>query len=223
MGLLDRLTQGAAQRPGGTPSSDDDAPIARYRYMLKTAPPETIEQAHAEAFAQITPEQRRRVLEELSNATPALERPAFSHAADSPGELARLATRAEIRQPGVLERVFGRVQPGPAAASMGPSMGAMFGGTLLSSMAGTVLGSMIAQHFFNSHPDALHQFGGFPDASTSGSDFSDRVSSTLAGNDSDPSTDGDSSDDAIFGDSDTELGGGDFDSGGDFGGDTFDV
>ena len=58
MGLLDRLTQGAAQRPGGTPSSDDDAPIARYRYMLKTAPPETIEQAHAEAFAQLTPEQR---------------------------------------------------------------------------------------------------------------------------------------------------------------------
>ena len=189
--------------------------------MLKTAPPETIEQAHAEAFAQLTPEQRRRVLEELSNATPALERPAFSHAADSPGELARLATRAEIRQPGVLERVFGRVQPGPAAASMGPSMGAMFGGTLLSSMAGTVLGSMIAQHFFNSHPDALHQFGGFPDASTS-SDFSDRVSSTLAGNDSDASTGGDSSDDGIFRDSDTDPGGGDFDSGGDFG-DTFDV
>jgi hypothetical protein len=221
MGLLDRLTQGAAQRPAGAPSSEDDAAIARYRYMLKTAPPQTIEQAHAEAFSQLTPEQRGRVLEELSNATPALERPAFSHAADSPGELARLATRAEIRQPGVLERVFGRVQPG-AATAMGPSMGAMFGGTLLSSMAGTVLGSMIAQHFFNSHPDALHQFGAFPDSSTSGSDFSDRVSSTLAGNDAHTSTEG-SSDDGIFGDSDTDLGGGDFDSGGDFGGDTFDV
>ena len=40
----------------------DEQAIARYRYRLKTAPPETIEQAHAEAFAQLTPEQRQQLL-----------------------------------------------------------------------------------------------------------------------------------------------------------------
>ena len=39
---------------------------------LRTAPPETIEEAHAEAFAKLTPEQRRMVLQELdSTLTPA--------------------------------------------------------------------------------------------------------------------------------------------------------
>jgi hypothetical protein len=179
MGLLDRFREGAGVgRPGGQAAvGDDEAAIARYRYMLKTAPPETIEQAHAEAFAQLTPEQRQRVLQELSNVTPPAERLAVARAADSPGELARFATRAEIREPGVLERIFGRVQQ-PAVGMAGPSMGAMFGGTLLSSMAGTVLGSMIAQHFFNTHADALHQFGGFmPEASAGGRDFRDQDSS----------------------------------------------
>ena len=62
MGLLDRFREGAGvARPGGPAGvGDDEAAIARYRYMLKTAPPETIEQAHAEAFAQLTPEQRQR-------------------------------------------------------------------------------------------------------------------------------------------------------------------
>src|SRR6478672_7452732 len=174
--------QSAQGEPAQAQSADEQA-IARYRYMLKTAPPETIEQAHAEAFAQLSPEQRQRVLQELSNVTPPAERPAVARAADSPGELARFATRAEIREPGVLERIFGRVQQ-PAAGVAAPSMGAMFGGTLLSSMAGTVLGSMIAQHFFNTHADALHQFGGFmPEASAGGRDFSDQDS--ISGNDSD--------------------------------------
>ena len=42
------------QRP---PDADEQA-LERYRYMLKTAPPETIEQAHEEAFARLTPAQR---------------------------------------------------------------------------------------------------------------------------------------------------------------------
>ena len=212
MGLLDRFREGAGEQrlQGQAAMSDDAAAIARYRYMLRTAPPETIEQAHAEAFATLTPEQRRRVLEELRAATPAAERPALERAADNPGELARMATRAEIREPGALERVFGRTQPMGIA---GPSMGAVLGGTLLSSMAGTVLGSMIAQHFFNTHPDALHQFGGFPDAG--GHDFSDRVSSTLADSQSHDPSDDEGGDSGDFGD-------GDFDGGADFG-DTFDV
>jgi hypothetical protein len=37
----------------------DEQALARYQYMLRTAPPDAIEQAHEEAFAQLTPEQRR--------------------------------------------------------------------------------------------------------------------------------------------------------------------
>jgi len=44
--------------------------VERYRYMLRTAPPETIERAHAESFAQLTPEQRQMALQELSSNVP---------------------------------------------------------------------------------------------------------------------------------------------------------
>src|SRR5207253_5457934 len=136
--------------------------IARYRYMLKTAPPETIEQAHAEAFAALTPEQRRKVLEQLRDEMPEAERAAAGTAGDSPGSLARLATRAEIRQPGAIERAFGGIGSAPglsAATGAGPGLGSMVASSLLASMAGTVLGSMVAQHFFGSHSEAQHLFG----------------------------------------------------------------
>ncbi|MGH3474890.1 MAG: hypothetical protein ACRDOT_08260, partial [Aeromicrobium sp.] len=72
MGFLDRLLgrdQDTPRRRDPT-ASDDDRAIERYRYLLQTAPPEQIEQAHEEAFAQLTPEQRREVLEALSTETP---------------------------------------------------------------------------------------------------------------------------------------------------------
>src|SRR4051812_40347955 len=149
MGLFDRFREGlGVQRPiPQAEASADEQAIARYRYMLRTAPPETIEQAHAEAFAKLTPEQRRRVLEQLKEEMPEAERAAAARAGDSPEQLARVATRAEIRQPGVMERVFGGVGPAPGMAA-GPGMGGLLAGGFLSSMAGTVVGSMIAQHFF---------------------------------------------------------------------------
>src|ERR671916_421873 len=85
--------------------SSDEQAVERYRYLLRTAPPETIEEAHAEAFAQLTPEQRRLVLQELTQDLPERERAAGY--ADDPRSLARMATRAEMRQPGTLERTFG--------------------------------------------------------------------------------------------------------------------
>src|SRR5512143_3276040 len=75
MGIFDRFRGAGLQRPSAPePASDDDQAIARYRYMLRTAPPETIEQAHAEAFAQLSLSQRRRVLDELSRDIPPAER-----------------------------------------------------------------------------------------------------------------------------------------------------
>jgi hypothetical protein len=118
----------------------DELAIARYRYMLRTAPPETIEQAHAEAFAKLTPEQRRLVLQSMGESVPASERAAAEQNDLSPQTLARLATRAEMRQPGTTERMFRQAG--------GASLGGVMGATLLSSIAGAVIGSMIAREFF---------------------------------------------------------------------------
>ena len=129
----------ARQPEPAQPESDEQA-ISRYRYMLNTAPPETIEQAHAEAFARLSPDQRRLVLQKLAETAPASERALVEQAAANPQALARMATRAEIRQPGAMERMFGQ--------GGGMSLGGLMAGSLLSTIAGTVIGSMIARQFF---------------------------------------------------------------------------
>ena len=139
--------------PTNQPMSDDQA-VARYQYMLRTAPPETIEQAHEEAFAQLTPEQRRMVLQQLSSTVPPAERP--PQTADDPQTLARMATRAEVRQPGTMERLFGSGGPGGGS---GLGMGSVIGGSLLTSLAGGFIGSAIADHFFRG-PMGSGFFGG---------------------------------------------------------------
>lgn len=120
----------------------DEIAIERYRYLLRTAPPEDIERAHAEAFANLTPEQRARVLDGLAAVTP---EPELRAAGSDPDGLARLATRAETREPGTMERVFGQV---PARGGLIGGLG--FGGTFLSTLAGAFVGTMIAQSLFGS-------------------------------------------------------------------------
>jgi hypothetical protein len=208
--LFDRFRDGVgAQRPitpQPAPDADEQA-LARYRYMLRTAPPEAIEQAHAEAFAQLTPEQRRRVLVELGKEIPESERPVLQRAGDDPAQLARVATRAEIRAPGVMERTFGALPASPGAAAGG--MGGLFAGTLLASMAGTVLGSVIAQHFFAHDANAASLFGGGGGLAGEGSlhHAGDRSGDMSADTDADE-----------YGFDDSDAGGG-FDAGGD----TFDA
>jgi hypothetical protein len=150
VGILDKLfgrdeapQPNRAQRPSGNlAQSGNEQAIARYRYMLKTAPPETIQQAHAEAFAKLTPEQRNMLLQQLSDDIPNEERSVGGVAGkDDPQFLARLATRAEVRRPGTMERVFG----GMGGRGMG--MGGMMAGSFLSTIAGVVIGSAIAQSF----------------------------------------------------------------------------
>lgn len=161
MGILDNLLgrdeepkPKPLQQPGASPAqSGDEQAIDRYRYMLKTAPPETIEQAHAEAFAKLTPQQRNMLLQQLSADLPDAERSAAAGAAkDDPQSLARLATRAEVRRPGTMERTFG----GMGGRGMG--MGGMMAGSFLSTIAGVVVGSAIAQSFLgNSGPGDIAQ------------------------------------------------------------------
>src|SRR5438105_1114098 len=145
-----------AQQAEAAQSVDEQA-VARYRYMLKTAPPETIEQAHAEAFAQLTPEQRRLVLQKIAESVPPSERALAEQSGANPQALARMATRAEIRQPGAMERMFGQ------AGSVG--LGGVMAGSLLSSIAGTVIGSMIAREFFRSESHGTAGLDGAPDVS----------------------------------------------------------
>ena len=250
MGLLDRLlgrepqgqqnrTQNQGDRPwydtGGTtatagpsaygeaPSqrgsqSEDERAIARYRYLLRTAPPETIEQAHAEAFAQLTPEQRQTVLRDLQQELPPSER--GQNLQTDPQSLARTATRAELRQPGSVERVLGR--NGGQGGGMG--MGSLIGGSLLGSVAGVVIGSAIANSFFNDtgYSDATGEgsdTGGEDTASQDGGDTGDGSDAGADGGDAGADAGGDFGGDA-GGDFGGDFGGGDF-GGGDFGGGDF--
>jgi hypothetical protein len=131
--------QRRAQDPAGASGRDpDEMAVERYRYMLRTAPPETLEEAHAEAFAKLTPDQRRKVLQDLGDAVPAAERAT----SDDPQSLARMATRAEMREPGTMERVLGRGRGGT-----GMGMGGMIAGSLLASVAGAFVGTAIADAF----------------------------------------------------------------------------
>jgi hypothetical protein len=150
MGFLDRLlgrTRGAAAPPGpavsreSEPSSaeppelTDEQALERYRYLVRTAPPDAIERAHEEAFARLTPEQRQAALRELSASVPEHERTD----ADDPRSLARMATRAEVREPGTVERAFGGARPRGLAG---------MGSPLLGSFAAAFAGSLVAQSLF---------------------------------------------------------------------------
>ncbi|WFR68430.1 hypothetical protein P9139_09790 [Curtobacterium flaccumfaciens] len=147
--------------PASVASSDDERAVERYRYLLRTAPPERIEEVHAEAFATLTPEQRRMVYDEFTRTAPAGEAPR----ADDPRSLAQAATRSEIRQPGFMERSLGGV--GGAGQRSGPSFGSMIGASLLGTVAGYVIGSAIMSAFL---PDPGSFDGGTDAAGDGGSE-----------------------------------------------------
>jgi hypothetical protein len=163
MGISRWLTGGDDPGRQQTGQLTDEQAIERYRYMLRTAPPETIEEAHAEGFAQLNDRQRRMVLEQLRQAAPESDRSAAR--SDDPRTLARLATRAEIRQPGTMERLFG--------GAAGPGMGGLLAGSFLGSLAGTVIGSMIAREFLAHAMDreTLAETGSDQDLDSEGSDI----------------------------------------------------
>ena len=116
--------------------SNDELALARYRYLLRTAPPETLEAVHREAFERLTPDQRRQVLDGLAREADPAE---IRAASESPDDLARLATRSELQHPGTMERAFG----GPQAGGWG-SGGGLFGGNFLGMLAGAFVGTSLA-------------------------------------------------------------------------------
>jgi hypothetical protein len=249
MGLLDRLFgrqrrddgRGSAnqhyqqQAPRQTPREvlPDEQAVARYRYLLRTAPPEQIEQAHTEAFHQLTVDQRQQVLAQLAAAVPAGERPRT----DDPETLARVATRAEMRQPGTLERALGGYGPGYGAGYGpggggygqggygggyrggygGPGMGSMIGGSLLGTIGGLVIGTAVADALFDTGLGDGGLFGGGDEeayaegyqdgAGADGGDYGGNPDADFAGG-ADNGWDGGGGDYGDFGGGD--FGGGDF-------------
>jgi hypothetical protein len=140
----------------------DEQALARYRYMLQTAPPEELERAHEEAFARLTPEQRHMALQQMSQTLPESE---TRHLSDNPRDLARAATRAEVQQPGAMNRMFGganQMGGGMMGGGMG-MMGGMMAGSLLTSLAGGFIGSSIAHSFFSNGSNE-QAFQGSPEA-----------------------------------------------------------
>jgi len=144
MGFLDFLLGRKEQSPTDDRSirsnraparSDDEIAVERYQYLLRTAPPETIEQVHAEAFAKLTEGQRDILFRQLTENLEPSERPADA----APASLAQAATRAELREPGTLTRSFGNQN--------GMGFGSMVGGSLLGTVAGFVIGSALVSAF----------------------------------------------------------------------------
>ena len=173
----------------------DELAIERYRYLLRTAPPEEIERAHAEAFAALTPEQRQKVIEGLASSASESE---LAAAGDDPQRLARVATRAEMSEPGTMERVYGQM---PARGGFLGGLG--FGGTFLNTLAGAFVGTAIASALFGSY--------GYPPGDPADSRLPTATATAMKL----AATGGDAGDTGDFGGGD--FGGGDF-GGGDFGG-----
>jgi hypothetical protein len=124
-------------RIDGAPSADDERAIARYLYLLRTAPPEAIEQVHADAFRALTEAQRSELLARIAQVLPPYERGLAVPVNGTPIGLARLITRAEMRQPGTVARLFGS----------GADFRSVAVPSLLGGIAGAVAVSAIAAPF----------------------------------------------------------------------------
>ena len=174
----DRDQRGYQQNPGGyqqpqrqdygnrgygnpqaaAPSREDHAAIEKYRYMLRTAPPQDMERAHAEAFARLTPQQRELLHHELNEQLPPAERPRTQ----DPRDLARSATRAEISRPGFMDKLLGS---GGKGRNLGMAAGAAggLGIGLLGGVAGAFIGTAIAGPLLDGFAGIGEEFGSMAD------------------------------------------------------------
>ena len=163
MGLFDRLfgsDEQPQQQPRQTQRTDDEIAVERYRYLLRTAPPETIEQVHTEAFSKLTEEQRELLFRELSTDAPEGEAPRDSSARS----LASSATRQELRNPGRMERSLG---------GNGMGFGSMVASSLLGTVAGYVIGSAIVGAFLPDPGSDASADGGSDASADAGADSAD--------------------------------------------------
>ncbi|MFZ4894951.1 hypothetical protein ACL9RL_10905 [Plantibacter sp. Mn2098] len=136
MGFLDRLLGRNLTPPPASPRSADELAVERYERLLRTAPTDTIQQAHVEAFERLTPEQLAILFDRFTEHADAAElagKPAVRPPDARPESLATAATDAEATEPGALKRLFGYGFGVPAAAVLGGAMFVVLAGYVIAS------------------------------------------------------------------------------------------
>ena len=174
-------------RQASAARNEDEIAVERYRYLLRTASPEAIEQVHEEAFSKLTPEQRHMLYTQLSADAPAGEAPL----SEEPRALAVSATRSEMRQPGTMEHTLGQ-------AGGSPGFGTMFASSLLGSVAGYVIASSLMAAFMPMDMGA--DTAGADTGGDPGSDFGGNETISADGGFADPGMGDAGFGDAGFGD-----------------------
>ncbi|WP_261164990.1 cation-transporting ATPase [Microbacterium sp. Marseille-Q6965] len=119
---------GLVPPPAG--ATDDGRAVARYQYLLRTAEPHQVEQIHREAFERLTPAQRAELEAAMRSELDPAEQPRTA----APADLARAATRAEVRRPGRLAGLLARA--GRGGRARGAASGLAGAGGLLAAVAG---------------------------------------------------------------------------------------
>ncbi|WP_431278599.1 hypothetical protein [Leifsonia poae] len=143
MNLLDRILGRKSDLepealPAGTSRADALA-VDRYERMLRTAPPETIERIHVEAFEKLTPAQLDLMFERFTAEAGADdEKPTDAR----PASLAKSATRAEARKPGAIRRTL-RVDESTAAGTADPALNGLVGYSIFDSIANFAIASVV--------------------------------------------------------------------------------
>jgi len=115
------------------PEAEQARDLARYKYLLRVASSEGLEQAHQAAFADLLPEQRERLFLRLCHDLPEEDRPISS----SPAELAHAAVVAQEADHGYLVRMLRRPGHGVTEShSVAPSAGhSLFADSVLGQVA----------------------------------------------------------------------------------------
>ncbi len=170
------------QYASGSPDQLDDQEVQqRYRQVLRNAPPDVVEDAHAQAFSQLDPQQRQYLAQQLRQQAAQMgtpyQDPRYQGQYDAdPRTLGQMAQHMEQRNPGVLDQLFGG-QSGPlnnplvkmaiaGAATMaarrflGGQMDSPLGG-LMGGQGGSPLGGLMGGQ----------QPGGFDNSGGSGGNF----------------------------------------------------
>src|SRR4051812_21994300 len=147
-------THGSTHSPASEVEEARD--VARYKYLLRVASSESLEQAHQEAFAALLPDQCERLFTRLCHDLPEEDRPISR----TPAELAHAAGVAQEADHGYLVRMLRRpghgVTEGHSVAA-GASQHSLFTDSVLASVAAAVSRSTVVTESlvaFENSPEA---------------------------------------------------------------------